>query len=146
MKISIIIFLIFSLTFYQGQSQVIQKPTELPQKKSYDFSLKQKRQKTAAWICLGSGFVMTIAGLVINSTDDLTKTLTFNLVEVEKVHKGDWLIYLGSATTLASIPLFISAGKNKKKATLSFKGGPSIFRSSNYKGSQKMSISLRIDF
>lgn len=47
---------------------------------------------------------------------------TLGLVDVEEVHKGDWLIYVGGATTLASIPFFISAGKHKKKSIPFVKG------------------------
>ena len=122
MRLPLIIFLVFIFTFQQTQAQVLDTSTEVPPQKNYNFySLKQKRQKTAAWICFGSGLAMTITGLVINSADELTRVLTLDLIEVEKEHGGDWLIYLGGATTLTSIPFFISAGENKRKAALSFK-------------------------
>ena len=104
MKLPLIIFLVFIFTFQHTQAQVMETSTDVSPQKNYDFySLKQKRQKTAAWICFGSGLAMTIAGLTINSADDFARVITLNLMEVEKEHGGDWLIYLGGATTLASI-------------------------------------------
>ena len=147
MKLPLIIFLIFIFTFQHTQAQVMETSTDVSPQPHYDFySLKQKRQKTAAWICFGSGLAMTITGLVINSADEVVTATTLGLMEVEKEHGGDWLIYLGGATTFTSIPFFISAGKNKRKAALSLKGEPLSFRNLSNKMSQHMSIALTIEF
>jgi len=147
MKFLLSFFLVFILTFQHTQSQVIDTTTDKSPQESYDyFSLKQKRQKTAAWVCLGSGIIMTIVGVSINTTDELLTTLTLNLAEVEDVHKGDWLIYVGSATTIASIPLFVYAGKNKRKAALSLKGETVSFGNLTYKNSRHIAVALTIDF
>ena len=78
---------------------------------SKDYYLqKSKNQKITAWVLLGAGVGMTVGGLLINldqpyyggsSTDNA---------------KGLWLSYVGIASTLASIPFFISSHKNKKRA------------------------------
>jgi len=147
MKFLFSFFLVFLLTFQHSQSQVIDTSTDKSPQESYDyFSLKQKRQKIGAWICIGSGIVMTLTGLTINSSDEIVEIYTLGLAEVEDVHKGDWLIYLGSATTIASIPLFVSASKNKRKASMSLKGETVSFGNLTYKNSKHLSIALTIDF
>ncbi len=72
-----------------------------------DYLKKYKNQKTAAWISLGGGIGMAVGGFVINLSGDWVGP---------NQNKGSWLIYLGGAATLASIPLFISAHKNKRRA------------------------------
>ena len=114
---------------------------------SYDFyTIKHKKNKTAAWIMLGGGVVITMAGLVVNSADEAATAVTLGLVDVEAEHGGDWMIYAGSAATIASIPFFISAGKNKTKAELQLKNSISTINlplSKNYNYSR---ISLTVPF
>ena len=95
---------------------------------------------------LGGGFTITMAGLIVNSADEATTALTLGLIDVEEEHGGDWMIYLGGAATLASIPFFISAGKNKRKAELKLKNSISnnYFRKNNR--SNYLSVSLTIPF
>ncbi len=154
MKLTFTFFLIFILTCQNTFGQVLETPTDVPPQEQnkfvtqtqYDYySLKQKRQKTAAWICLGGGVIMTLTGLIINSADEVGEMILLNLVEADPVHKGDWLIYLGGASTAASIPLFISAGKNTRKASLSLKGEPLSFGKLNSRKSQLVSVLVTID-
>jgi hypothetical protein len=101
-----LLLLIATATFSQ---QTNPTPTLTKQ----DWLQKSKHQKTAAWIMLGSGICMVGGGLAINLSGGLLNG---------NGSKGLWLSYLGGATTIASIPLFIAASKNKNKATsLSFK-------------------------
>ena len=65
-----------------------------------DYLAKSKSQKTAAFILLGIG----VTTLTIASVADL------DLDAVGAV------VVVGGAATIASIPLFIASGKNKKKA------------------------------
>ena len=58
--------------------------------------------------------------------------------------KGIWLSYLGGATTIASIPFFISAGKNKRKAKLFLKNSISSLKSPDIKNINYTGISLEI--
>ncbi|MDQ6889744.1 MAG: hypothetical protein M3Z56_05660 [Bacteroidota bacterium] len=82
---------------------------------------KSKHQKTAAWILLGGGWGLGIAGLVtgLNGTVDL---LSGQFDKAGKnVGAGGILLIAGGVAMLGSIPLFIAAHKNKHKATsLSF--------------------------
>ena len=160
MKLTFTFFLIFILTCQNTFGQVIETPTDVPPKEQnkfvsqtqYDFySLKQKRQKTAAWICLGGGVAMTLTGLVIKGghkgaeiTGDL---LTLGLVDIVGPEPpiANLLVYFGGASSAASIPLFISAGKNKRKASLSIKGEPLSFGKLNNRKSQLLSVAVTID-
>lgn len=84
----------------------------------YDFHRsKKKANNTAAWITLGGGVAMIFGGIGINLSGGILDDDTTNN------SKGLWLSYLGAATTLTSIPLFISAGKHKKKAKIQLQNG-----------------------
>jgi len=79
-----------------------------------DYLQKSRSQKNIAWAMVGSGLGLIAFGPVIN--------LSGGILDGSNPNKGIWVSYLGGATTLASIPFFIAASKNKKKAAgLSFK-------------------------
>lgn len=106
------LFLMF-FSFQMIQSQVIEPTTDKSSQELFDFyTLKQKKNKTTAWIMLGTGIGMTIAGIGINMSGGVLDGDSTNNA------KGLWLSYLGGATTIASVPFFISAGKNKRKAKM----------------------------
>lgn len=99
---SLLSLLIFAKTF----SQTTTSPAI-----SKDYYLqKSKNQKTTAWVLLGAGIGMTVGGLAINQDQPLYGGSSNDNA------KGLWLSYLGGATTLSSIPFFISGHKNKKRA------------------------------
>ena len=145
MKFLYSIILVFSFQF--TQAQLIDGTTTMTPEEQFNYhSLKQKRNKTAAWILFGSGILMTMSGIVINSADEYVEVFTLGLADIEEVHKGDWLIYVGGATTLASIPFFISAGKHKSKATVTLKAQQnSVVRETLY-SSNSLAIGFKIDF
>jgi len=155
MKLTYIVFLIFILTCQNTFGQVIETPTDVPpQEKNkivtqsqYDFySLKQKRQNTAAWICLGGGAVLTITGLTLtrNSRGKIDDVGEFGQRLSEGL-SGTVLTIVGGASSLASIPLFVSAGNNKRKASLSIKGEPLTYGKLNTRKSQLVSVVVTID-
>jgi hypothetical protein len=77
---------------------------------SKDYYLQnRKNQKITAVVLLGTGIGMTIGGVGINSSQPYIGSSSDNA-------KGLWLCYIGVASTLTSIPFFISAHKNKKRA------------------------------
>ena len=145
MKFLCLVILIISFQF--SSAQLIDRTTTMTPEEQFNYhSLKQKRNKTAAWILFGSGILMTMSGIVINSADEYVEVFTLGLKEVEDVHKGDWLIYVGGATTLASIPFFISSGKHKSKATVTLKAQQnSVVRETLY-SSNSLAIGFKIDF
>lgn len=84
-----------------------------------DYLKKSKNQKKAAFILLRSGGALFVIGLMVG-LDDIGGI--FDPEDQENSELSDALIIGGVAVTAASIPFFISASKNKKKAaSLSFK-------------------------
>lgn len=82
-----------------------------------DYLKKSKSQKTAAWILLGSGVVLTSTAMAIGlneATDNLIDL--FTLEQPKSSNDGEILFYTGLAAMAGSIPLFIASSKNKKKA------------------------------
>jgi len=140
------IFLLL-LSFQIVQGQVIEPSSTKSTQVLFDYHTTiQKKKKTTAWIMLGSGILLTAVGLGINTTDEIAESMLLGLAEVEDVHKGDWMIYLGSASTLASIPFFISADKHKRKATLSLKGEQNIVDNIKIDNSTCLTLNITIPF
>jgi hypothetical protein len=73
---------------------------------------KHKTNNIIGGIMLVSGIGMTLGGLVTNASS----------WGEENKNNGLGFVYFGAATTLLSIPFFISAGNNKRKAKLALKG------------------------
>ena len=105
-------FILFLLiAFQQTQSQIIEPTYNNSPQELYDiYTLQQKRNNTAAWILLGSGLAVTVIGFEIGNNGDL-----------DDIGTAAVLVVVGGAATIASVPLFIVAGKNKRKAMLSLK-------------------------
>jgi len=93
-SISLILSIIMLLISFQGFSQEMSKQ---------DYLDKSRRQKTTAFILLGSSAAMIGTGIYLyNFQDGYTDVLVLYTA-------GFW-------TGIASIPLFISSNKNSKKA------------------------------
>jgi hypothetical protein len=90
--------------------------TENPVMTKTDYLKKAKGQKIGAWCTLGGGLAMGVAGIAINLGAPW---------DGEHVNSGVWMVYVGAAAVITSIPLFISAGKNKRRAAaLAFTSQP----------------------
>lgn len=84
---------------------------------------KSKKQKTAAFVALASGPILTGVGiyLIKHSPDRVVVGPNYLYVEENKNGKiGAVIAATGILTTLSSIPLFISSGKAKREARLVF--------------------------
>jgi hypothetical protein len=81
-----------------------------------DYLKKSRKQKTAAWLLMSSGFTCVVIGGVLSS--DVNNISLFD----EKTSKaGSVLSVVGLCSMAGSIPLFIAASKNKRKTkSLSF--------------------------
>src|SRR5665647_1373298 len=80
---------------------------------------KSKNQKTAAWILLGGGAVINIIAFATFPKDYVFIDLwgNSNSPSTEsRANTSGWLSVVGTASMLASIPFFISARVNKKRA------------------------------
>ena len=76
-----------------------------------DYLKKSRNQKTAAWIILGGGGVFILSGLLVNTNDTQSYTPAPTVTVT-----GTSLIAVGVLAEIASIPLFMAASKNKKRA------------------------------
>jgi hypothetical protein len=74
---------------------------------------KSQRMNTTAWVFLGAGTACLIGGIIVYN--DAMKSDDFGETIVNGVG-GEAAIIVGSALMVTSIPLFIVAGSNKKKA------------------------------
>jgi len=97
-------------------------PIDIPAIKT-DYLKKSKNQKTAAWILLGGGFALTTTSMLMAApkvTEDYGNVFA-SVFTGEPVPENDYtaeniLLITGTASMLASIPLFIASKKNKRKA------------------------------
>jgi hypothetical protein len=105
--------------------------TEIPAVKT-DYLKISRGQKTAAWLMLGGGAIISTAGMLIALNNIF---YAFN-DEGEKggYGTGTFMFYLGGASMIGSIPLFIAAAKNKGR---SMSAGIKI---ESYKSFQQQSI------
>ena len=103
------------------------------------FLQKSKKQKTAAWILLGGGTAMAAGGFAtFDSSWDSGSDSTTDIAGV--------IGTVGFLTSLASIPYFISAGKNKKTAmSITFNYKPVYLSNDNLAETQSYpTMSLKI--
>lgn len=117
---------------------------------------KSKKQKTAAWLLMGGGAGIAIAGFSIISNDaskDLSDAFTtifsFGYITPAQ-HKhsaaGPILAIAGTGAMLGSIPLFISASKNKRKATLMLKDEIVFFNPQLNIKDHMIAVEIKINF
>jgi hypothetical protein len=143
-----VILFILLLSFQIAQSQVTDFTMHKSAQELFDYhTIKQKKNKTTAWILLGSGVAMTIGGFAIlenNATTILTDIYSGKSSGDGTV--STLLIITGGASTLASIPFFISAGKHKRKATLSLKGEQNIMGNLKIDNSNYLALNITIPF
>ncbi|MGI8581113.1 MAG: hypothetical protein ACR2KX_02905 [Chitinophagaceae bacterium] len=81
------------------------------------FFQKSKKQKTAAWTLLGGGAGLSALGLVLYAAEKGKNPSA----ELDILPKGTLPSAIGQSMMVASIPFFISAAKNKRKANFIFK-------------------------
>ena len=103
-----LIFVAFITTAFCQQSSPI----------TTNYLEKSKKQKTAAWIMLGGGGALGITGIVISThhtVDELTTAFSTGHDDAAFA-TGGVLALIGVGSMLGSIPLFISASHNRRKA------------------------------
>ena len=110
------------------------------------YLLKAKRQKTAAWVTLTTGITMLVGGLVVfsNSWEDNFWSTSNTTTDV-----AGFVAISGFFISLASVPIFVTASSNNKKAaSLSvgyqhiYNAGPDMMLSKT----AMPSLVLRIEF
>ena len=95
-----------------------QQMTPKQQWTATEYYEKSKRQKTAAWVLLGTGIALFTGGLIAhyseinNNQDDPYAELS----ELTFFTAGEVIATIGALSAGGSIPLFIVSSRNKKKA------------------------------
>jgi len=138
----IILFLAFFSMLTKGFSQQAEEPKMELTKQEY--LKKSKSQKTVGRILLGGGGILIGAGLLTNLSNGLGNLF---VEESQKNSSGNIFTVLGVISIAGSIPLLISAGKNKRKAlSLSVKNQPSQVLQNNWLYTKMTpSLTLKID-
>ncbi|MEO5948422.1 MAG: hypothetical protein ABIP79_16515 [Chitinophagaceae bacterium] len=120
MKKLIVLLVFISMLTKAFNQQIDTSNMELTKQ---DYLKKSKNQKIAGRLLLGGGAILIAAGLTSNLSNGLENLFQ---QEAPKNNSGDILTVLGVISIAGSIPLLISAGKNKRKAiSLSVKNQPS---------------------
>ncbi|MBK7561171.1 MAG: hypothetical protein IPQ06_00180 [Chitinophagaceae bacterium] len=114
--------IIISMLLIQSAASFSQPAPETTTIKT-DYLKKSRTQNTTAWFLLSGGLVLGSISAAISTNETLTDfSNIFSGEERKSTNTAEILGYTGLATMLGSIPLFIAARKNKKKAmSLSFK-------------------------
>jgi hypothetical protein len=98
-----------ALLFQYGHTQVSRD--SLLKMTDYDlrtyYSNKSKQQKIVGWLLVGGGITLSIIGANKMAQDIFSKS-----------SGGETLFLLGSFSAIASIPVFLSAAKNKGRAEI----------------------------
>lgn len=96
-----------------------------------DYLEKSRKQKTTGFIMAGSGVVLIAVGSILFADDvaDTAISCTYlNCSSDSGMESGMVISAVGGLAILGSIPVFISSGKNAKKAAqLSFRNKPTYF-------------------
>ena len=103
--------IIFSLTLLLFVARCFSQTTSSP-KLSKDYYLqKSKTQKTIGWVLLAGGTAMVVGGAISEP-----KAKPSSLSDAYNFNASDIIILIGTGVDIISIPFFISAHKNKKRA------------------------------
>ncbi len=111
-----------------------------------DYLKKSRHQKTAAWIMLGGGALLAVAGFGAGVAEGVNYALGDR---DPNTGAGSVLATVGSLSMLGSIPLFISASHNKHKAanlTFDMQKVPLPFQNSAFLVKRQPSVKLTISF
>jgi hypothetical protein len=142
-SITTCLMLVIFLSAVGQQTEVTQ-----PVLSKSDYLQKSKKQKTAAWILAGGGFALTTIGAAMVAADGVEEIAGLFEPEVSDGggDAGTAFMITGLAAIGGSIPLFIAAGRNKRKGMeLSFKNEriPQL-RNNNFVYSSIPSLSFKI--
>ncbi len=146
-KIKIILSLCFIITVSESCAQLNDTlQSKIHPKASSDLLFKKSgNQNTIAWILLGAGAGLGIAGLAVGEggvkrvwSDPVDRTLS-------TVSTGGALALVGGASMLASIPFFIASGKNRRKASVMLKDESVSFSRQLHFGKSFISLGISVN-
>jgi hypothetical protein len=103
--------LFVSLFFLTTLSSFCQDISNQTNQKSTDYLKKSKDQNTLGWVLLGGGAALSVIGTAWNSNDNSSGNIFSDNFNEQAI-----MVLCGLASMVASIPVFISAGRNKSKS------------------------------
>jgi hypothetical protein len=112
-----IVLLIFFVNIVNIDAQINKPDSSISERhRIQDLLLKKSaRQKTAAWILLGTGAGLTIAGGIVGTNAVKNQDNPFDIFPRGSL-AGGAMIAGGLAAMVTSVPLFLASARNKKKA------------------------------
>ena len=133
-KILTILLLIFCMTIFKVNAQIYKTDSTINERHTADLLLKKsKKQKTTAWILLGAGAGVSIAGYIIGENSYGSNPSDLFGITSPRAQTGSAMILTGGTAMVASVPFFIASGRKRKKANLILKNeSQSFFRPLNY--------------
>lgn len=143
-KIQLVLLISFFIISHAGaQFTDTIKPVS-PKLHSDQLFQKARNQKTAAWVFLGAGAGLAIAGAIIE-TNAVEKDPLGALENLGTVGAGGIMVIAGGASMLASVPFFIASGKNRRKAIVSLNNESNSILHQLHKGNIiRVGISLNL--
>lgn len=137
MKCLSLLLIVTFVFLNEARAQKIADDT-LTVKKSHSYYMqKRKTNNEIGWICLGSGLTLGFVGLLAEIGS------AFNH---ESGSKGNAIAVAGEIIAIGSIPFFISAHHNKKKASLYVTRGTFKINDVAFPHKNITSVSLVIKF
>lgn len=134
-KVFLLIIVILFTGIIQINAQTSSQENVQYYQELYDYHMeRRKANNTTGWILLGGGIGMIIGGIGWNSSISIDGDSSNN-------SEGLFLSYIGGACTIASIPIFISAKRHKKRAKIQLQHGAVGFTNQKYTG---LTISLSL--
>ena len=138
MKPSILLFLQALFSVQTIQSQVIDSTMTESKKEIYDFHIERSHKlKKTGYILLAAGGGAILTSYLIASNAGIYS---------DEMTAGVLIFLAGAGSTVASIPLFITAHNHKKKAELILSTGNLGFQSSTLYESGYASVGFRVGF
>jgi hypothetical protein len=111
MRKKAVLFMISMLSIFAIRAQSIDTLPTGSQQQYLKYMKKRSTHKTIGWLFLGTGAALAGGFFLINNANGWNGT-----------PKGDGMFEAGIASTALSIPFFIIAGENKRKAKLALPG------------------------
>ena len=103
----------FTLLLMLMAKSFSQQTIPTPTRTRADYLQKSKKQKTAAWLLLGGGFLLGTGGMFMALENTFGDSRNYH---ISKTKIGVTMFYAGGFAVAGSIPIFIAAARNKGRS------------------------------
>ena len=136
---------IFLLLLGVSATTFSQETVPSPALTKNDYLKKSKTQNTVGWVLVGAGAGLIAVSFATTNLDDFGDSIFYG--DDSGLNTGAALFVSGVVVAVSSIPLFIAAGKNKRKAmSISFKLQPVPHMTKTYLTNFKTpSLTLKVE-